>query len=60
MGLVALLVIVGAGVTILGPGRSSNPNPPQPPPVQATEISLDKSKGPEDAAVVVVEYGDFQ
>ena len=53
VGLVALLLVVGGGALLLGAGRSSHSG-------STPEVSLDKSKGPVDAPVVVVEYGDFQ
>lgn len=56
MGVVALAVIVVAAIAILDQGRSGSSAANAGP----AEVSLDKSAGPEDALVVVVEYGDFQ
>lgn len=54
IGVIALAVIVVAGFAILGPKSSRSAQ------LQPAEISLDKSMGPENAPVVVVEYGDYQ
>lgn len=56
MGVVALAVIVVAAIAILDQGRNDSPAANS----ELAEVTLDKSAGPEDASVVVVEYGDFQ
>lgn len=56
MGVIALAVIVVAAFAILDQGGSDSSSASAEP----ADISLDKSAGPEDASVVVVEYGDFQ
>lgn len=56
MGVIALAVIVVAAFAILDQGRSGSSAAN----IDPAEVSLDKSAGPEDAPVVVVEYGDFQ
>jgi protein-disulfide isomerase len=57
IGVIALVVIAVAAWAILGPERSRSAQPQL---IEPAEISLDKSIGPENAPVVVVEYGDFQ
>ena len=55
IGLVALLAVIGLGAILRGrAGNSAQPTDP------TAEVNLDKSIGPADAPVVVVEYGDFQ
>jgi hypothetical protein len=56
MGVIALAVITVAAFAILDQGGSDSSSTSANP----ADISLDKSTGPEDASVVVVEYGDFQ
>jgi len=63
LGVIALVVIAVAAFAILGPENNRTVIPSQSPEVASTtpdDISLDKSIGPADAPVVVVEYGDFQ
>lgn len=55
MGIIALAIIVVAAFAILDPSRSNSRLLQQP-----AEVSLDKSKGANNAPVVVVEYADFQ
>ena len=57
MGVIALAVIAVAAWAILGPERSRSAQSQL---IEPAEISLDKSIGPEEAPVVVMEYGDFQ
>lgn len=57
IGVIALAVIAVAAWAILGPERSRSAQSQL---IEPAEISLDKSIGPEDAPVVVVEYSDFQ
>lgn len=56
MGVIVLAVAVVSAISILDQGRHNSPASNADP----AEVSLDKSAGPEDASVVVVEYGDFQ
>lgn len=56
MGVIVLVVVVVSAISILDQGRHNSPASN----VDPAEVSLDKSAGPEDAPVVVVEYGDFQ
>jgi protein-disulfide isomerase len=56
MGVIALAVAVVAALAILDQARNTS-SPASP---ALSEVSLDKSTGPAEAAVVVVEYGDFQ
>ena len=63
LGVIALAVIVVAAFAILGPKNNSTPTPAQPSEItliNPDDISLDKSLGPADASIVVVEYADFQ
>jgi protein-disulfide isomerase len=57
IGVIALAVIAVAAWAIFGPERSRSAQSQL---IDPAEISLDKSIGPEDAPVVVVEYSDFQ
>ena len=56
-GLIAAVIVVAvavvAAIALLGQGTGNAPNQPE-------GVSLDKSKGAEDAPVVVVVYSDFQ
>lgn len=56
MGAIALVVLAVSAMVILGQGRSSASSAS----TDLAKVSLDKSTGPADAPVVVVEYGDFQ
>jgi protein-disulfide isomerase len=56
IGVIAGVVAVVSGIVILDQGRSRTSSVS----TSLAEVSLDKSTGPEDAPVVVVEYGDFQ
>lgn len=51
-GIVAVAVVLVAGLALVNRGGVEPSTPDQ--------ISMDKSKGPAEAPVVVVEYGDFQ
>jgi protein-disulfide isomerase len=57
IGVIALAVIAVAAWAIFGPERSRSAQSQL---FDPAEISLDKSIGPEDAPVVIVEYSDFQ
>jgi len=56
-GLIAAVIVVAvavvAAIALLGQGTGNAPNQPE-------GVSLDKSKGAEDAPIVVVVYSDFQ
>jgi protein-disulfide isomerase len=54
IGVIALAVIVVSAFAILQPGSNAAPQ------LRPADVSMDKSKGPQDAPVVVVEYADFQ
>ena len=63
LGVIALVVIAVSVFAILGPDKGSittQSQSSQPVSKNPDEVSLDKSVGPADAPVVVVEYGDFQ
>jgi hypothetical protein len=57
LGWQAYALMVGAVIIVLGGIIFLNQR--EAPPITAA-VSLDKSKGAEDAPVVVMEYGDFQ
>lgn len=63
LGVIALVVIVVSAFAILGSengGTTTQSQSSQLTSLNPDEVSLDKSVGPADAPVVVVEYGDFQ
>ena len=63
LGVIALVVVAVSAFAILVPesrGVTAQSQSSQPVSMNPDEVSLDKSVGPADAPVVVVEYADFQ
>ena len=63
LGVIALVVIAVSAFAIFeleNRGTTTQSQSSQPVPTNPEEVSMDKSIGPTDAPVVVVEYGDYQ